>query len=306
MMKKLFSLIFLLLLTSTSLAEVIDIGNGYKINIPEGMTYTKKNALEIVRENFERRKLSKKEIKDMMFLLKKAGFDGTEDEIDIMSQEEFDYIERDKDEFGKAENDLIFLEVAQKCKDKKTDKSFKNCLSRELKIALNSEVGYTINMSNTVSQQMVRLNSLSLEELNKLSKKEYKKINKEHSSKIKFKSKSGKFSEKGTRKIRVTNDGNFYIVQKSTIIDNDFKYSLISFVISVDNRSLHVSATCFGESCKGVGSKMIEIIEPTFKIETQNITTYDIDNKEEMLMLVGKVRNGYKIFKIAKLLLILL
>ena len=60
MMKKLFSLIFLLLLTSTSLGEVIDIGNGYKINIPEGMTYTKKNALEIVRENFERRKLSKK------------------------------------------------------------------------------------------------------------------------------------------------------------------------------------------------------------------------------------------------------
>ena len=52
--------------------------------------------------------------------------------------------------------------------------------------------------------------------------------------------------------------------------------------------------------------EMIEIIEPTFKIETQNITTYDIDNKEEMLMLVGKVRNGYKIFKIAKLLLILL
>ena len=54
-----------------------------------------------------------------------------------------------------------------------------------------------------------------------------------------------------------------------------------------------------------IRQKMSEIIDPTFSVNPNGIKTYDFQKKQDMLDLITKVKNGYRIFKIAKLLMFL-
>ena len=112
--------IFLLLFTSASLAEVIDIGHGFKINIPENMYYYKIKNWDRRTDNFEFYELTQEEINDFKLLAKYAGFDRNEDQIEITSKEDFDWWEREKDDFGREENFGYLGEIIYKhCNKKK-------------------------------------------------------------------------------------------------------------------------------------------------------------------------------------------
>ena len=54
-----------------------------------------------------------------------------------------------------------------------------------------------------------------------------------------------------------------------------------------------------------IRQKMSEIIDPTFSVNPNGIKTYDFQKKQDMIDLITKVKNGYRIFKIAKLLMFL-
>jgi hypothetical protein len=50
---------------------------------------------------------------------------------------------------------------------------------------------------------------------------------------------------------------------------------------------------------------MAAIIDPTFSINPNGIKTYDFQNKQDMIDLISKVKYGYRIFRIARLLMFL-
>ena len=51
---------------------------------------------------------------------------------------------------------------------------------------------------------------------------------------------------------------------------------------------------------------MLKIIEPSFSLDTTKIKKFDINKKEEMIKMFNTVKNGYRYYKLAKLLIMLL
>ena len=295
-----------LFFNSTSVAEILDIGHGFKINIPENMSYDKRDGYEVVLKNLKNRGLTKKEIKYIISSWKDLGFGETEDEIYISSPEALEFEKRDGDVFGKAENDLVFAEIADTCRDKKSKKAFLNCLLAGLKIKINATMTFSISLSDNESSKLKRLNSLSDSEISTLGKKEIKNFRKEHAGKFKFKSKGGDFKEIGIRNIRITSKGDFYIEERSIVKWLGFKTTYTHYIIPFKNRAFIIQGKCFKKYCKGLEDKMAKIIEPIFALNHKKDETYDFDNKQKMIQLVNNVRKGYRIYKIAKLLIILI
>ena len=76
--------------------------------------------------------------------------------------------------------------------------------------------------------------------------------------------------------------------------------------IPYGNRLFMIQAYCFKKYCKGVEEKMAKIIEPTISLNTKNAKAYNYYKMDEMLKLVNTVRKGYRIYKVAKLLIFLI
>jgi len=305
--------IFLLLFTSASLAEVIDIGHGFKINIPENMYYYKIKAWDRMTEHFEFYELTQEEINDFELLAKYRGYDRNEDQIEITSKEDFDWWEREKDDFGREENFGYLGEIIDKhCNKKKLGEDsgkrrLMRCIGEHVKIRNNATVTFSVHVTNLESLKLKRLNSLSDSELATLGKKEIKNIRKEHTSKIKFKSESKRWKEKGVRHIKITSEAQFYILNRSVAKGpSGLKTIYTSMNIPYGNRLFMIQAYCFKKHCKGIEEKMAKIIEPTISINTKNAKAYNYYKIDEMIKLVKTVRKGYRIYKVAKLLIFLI
>ena len=76
--------------------------------------------------------------------------------------------------------------------------------------------------------------------------------------------------------------------------------------IPYGNRLFMIQAYCFKKYCKDIEKKMAKIIEPTISLNTKNAKAYNYYKIDEMLKLVTTVRKGYRIYKVAKLLIFLI
>ena len=91
----------------------------------------------------------------------------------------------------------------------------------------------------------------------------------------------------------------------NVIREGVFRSTYVSFNIPYKNRRFVIYAECTDEYCVDIRKKMAEIIDPTFSINPNGITTYDFQKKQDMIDLITKVKNGYRILRVARLLMFL-
>ena len=77
------------------------------------------------------------------------------------------------------------------------------------------------------------------------------------------------------------------------------------YVMAINNRIVQLFTFCDGKSCKNIDQKVAKILAPSFKMDSKK-QSFKLDNKEDMMKMVVTVRNGYRYYKIAKYLLLLL
>lgn len=302
--------LIILLFCTNIYAEIVEISENVRIKIPENKTYVKYNQLEHSLRNMGDAKFNDNEINRFLLSSKIAGSSGEEIAVHISSKKFFKYQENFKDDFGILENeamldDAIFL-CAKKLKKLKKSKKFSQCINKELKIANDYPYYFNVWLNKNEDREFKKLFSLTDDQIANLSSQEIKKINKKYSPKLKFKSKSKSFKYSGSQSIKITGTGDFYIEEMLNVIrEGVFRSTYVSFNIPYKNRRFVIYAECIDEYCVDIRKKMSEIIDPTFSINPNGIKTYDFQKKQDMIDLITKVKNGYRIFRIARLLMFL-
>lgn len=302
--------LIILLFCTNIYAEIVEISENVRIKIPENKTYVKYNQLEHSLRNMGDAKFNDNEINRFLLSSKIAGSSGEEIAVHISSKKFFKYQENFKDDFGILENeamldDAIFL-CAKKLKKLKKSKKFSQCINKEIKIANDYPYYFNVWLNKNEDREFKKLFSLTDDQIANLSSQEIKKINKKYSPKLKFKSKSKSFKYSGSQSIKITGTGDFYIEEMLNVIrEGVFRSTYVSFNIPYKNRRFVIYAECIDEYCVDIRKKMSEIIDPTFSINPNGIKTYDFQKKQDMIDLITKVKNGYRIFRIARLLMFL-
>ena len=307
-----FFFIIFLIFSTNSLAEIIEISSGIKIKIPNNKTYIEYNVADETINNQLDYRFTDKEISISNFVNKIEGRSGDEIGIHINSQKFFDFLKKEKDDFEILENDMIFDKVLTSCADEhNTTKGNEiwTCGVRKLAIILEDTSHYSVIYNTNEDIRHKKLFSLSDDEIATLSSKEIKKIRKSYKPKINFKSKGKHIKWRGTQLIKITGTGDFYIEEMLQVKRKEGKYTtektFISFTIPYNNRKFLIMSECVEEFCEGIKERMAKIIEPTFKINPSGITTYDFQKKQDMIELLERVKGGYKILRIARLLMFL-
>ena len=302
---------FLILIFCTNIsAEIVEIYNDVKIKIPENKTYVKYDKLEHMLKNMSDANFNDKEINRFLLSSKVAGSSGEEIAVHISSEKFFKYEENSKDDFGILENeamldDAIYL-CAKKLKTLKKRKKFNHCINKELKIANDYPYHFNVWLNKNEDKEFKRLFSLTDDQIAVLTSREIKKINKKYSPKLKFKSKSKLIKYSGSQNIKITGTGDFFIEEMLNVVrEGVFRSTYVSFNIPYKNRRFVIYAECTDEYCVDIRKKMAEIIDPTFSINPNGITTYDFQKKQDMIDLITKVKNGYRILRVARLLMFL-
>ena len=300
-------LVFFLFFINSALTESINLGHSAIINVPEGMGYYSYNAKKQFLENATRRSESKQKIKLMLDMITKSGWTDKDLNYEITSLKEIEFIEREKDLLSRAENDIAISKfVEEQGCNKKTNSAYKNCVFLSYKLYVDAVQSFTVGLPGNEAETFKKLNNMSDKQIEELSDKEIKLLRKEYASKIKNRSDSGRFSEKGTRNIKITSDANFYVENRSIVKQDGVEIVYVSYVLPFKNREFFIQGYCIKQYCEGIEEKMQEIIRPIFKIDTSGLTTYDFYKQEEMQKLISTVRNGYRIYSFAKYLLVLL
>ena len=302
-------LIILLIFCNIASAEIVLLGDLVKINIPEDKTYTKYNKLEHTMKNMSDAKFTDNEIDRVLNSAINAGSAGDEIAIHINSEKFFETEKNSKDDFGILENEAMLDDAIFSCAKKlgslnKSKKSI-NCIEKELRIINEATYYFNVWINKNEDLEFKELFSLSDDQIAELSAREIKQINKKYSPKLKFKSKSKEIIYSGTQNIKITGTGDFYIEEMLSVTRYGLKSTYVSFNIPYKNRRFVIFADCIDEFCIDIRQKMSEIIDPTFSVNPNGIKTYDFQKKQDMLDLITKVKNGYRIFKIAKLLMFL-
>jgi len=71
----------------------------------------------------------------------------------------------------------------------------------------------------------------------------------------------------------------------------------------LNDHFFYINSQCWSQkTCKNIDQLMIKIIEPSFSLDTTKIKKFDINKKEEMIKMFNTVKNGYRYYKLAKLL----
>ena len=304
-----YSLIIFLIFCKSVFAEVVMLSDIVKINIPDDKTYIKYNKLEHMLRNMNDAKFTDKEVNNTLLSSKISGSSGDEIALHISSEKFFKFEENSKDDFGILENeamldDAIFL-CAKKLKKLKKSKKFNNCINKELRIANEYPYFFNLWVNKNEDLKFKELFSLTDDQIANLSSRQIKKISKKYSPKIKFKSKSKYIKYSGSQKIKITGTGDFYIEEMLSVDRQGLKTTYVSFNIPYKNRRFVIFAECIDEYCIDIRKKMSAIIDPTFSINPNGIKTYDFQKKQDMIDLISKVKYGYRIFRIARLLMFL-
>ena len=125
-------------------AEQLKIEDGVFINIPDNKVYTVINANELVKGVIEARDLTQQESAIVEFIHKKGGQSSDDVVYYIQSQKNKEFYEKEDDPFGKAENDILFYRITEKCLEKFTKKGVHKCARREFSSVMNNDPSYQV------------------------------------------------------------------------------------------------------------------------------------------------------------------
>ena len=309
MMKKtLLSVLFvLLLIQGNTFAEILDLGNGLKINLPNNFSYSQETHEETDNDNALQE--TQEEIEAEQKSLAEAGFK-LSDKITSMALGLDSYIPelevlKKTGEFSDKTTKEI-MPVVKKCQRKKTEEASINCVFKKMLNHFKLLPSFEIMGASDVSDIFSELNELSSStELTKSEKKERDKYLKEIEKDFWINQTAGILNIKMKPKIIINDQGLWQIRYKghSTMMGLVLKTN--SYVMVVNNRIVVLATMCDGKSCKNIDQKVAKILAPSFKMDSKK-QSFKLDNKEDMMKMVVTVRNGYRYYKIAKYLLLLL
>jgi len=305
-MRYLLITLFLFLFTNCY-AEQYKLENNFIINLPNNTIVIKEPVFDAVERAFKTRRYTEKEKKIAFKMHLESG--ETKDDIiySLSTKEEDLFYKKDQDPFGKAENDIFLLGLINECEKLfKINKKITSCAMQKLQDYFKSDgVNYFFILFINNDPKYEKLFNMSDDELSNLSKKSIKNIRNKFASNINWKSKNKYFKEKGIRNIKITGTGDFYIETISTETTGKWKETNIRLILPYNNRRFIINATCRDEKCKNVKNKIAKILEPTFKINPNGVKVYDFNKKQDMLDLIQNVKNGYRIFRFAKLIFLI-
>lgn len=310
MMKKtLLSVLFvLLLIQGNTFAEILDLGNGLKINLPNNFSYSQETHEETDNDNALQE--TQEEIEAEQKSLAEAGFK-LSDKITSMALGLDSYIPelevlKKTGEFSDKTTKEI-MPVVKKCQRKKTDEAYMNCFGKKMFKHFKLLPWFAIMGATDVSDELSIFDEITSIELTKSEKKgrdKYlKEIENDHDAWIN--QTDGIMKAKMKPKIIIDDQGLWQIRYKghSTMMGLVLKTN--SYVMVVNNRIVVLATMCDGKSCKNIDQKVAKILAPSFKMDSKK-QSFKLDNKEDMMKMVVTVRNGYRYYKIAKYLLLLL
>ena len=309
MMKKtLLSVLFvLLLIQGNAFAEILDLGNGLKINLPNNFSYFQETLEETDNDNALQE--TQEEIEAEQKSLAEAGFK-LSDKITSMAPgldlytPEYEVLKKTGEFSDKATKEII--PVVKKCQRKKTEEAFTKCAGIKMFKHFKLLPWFSIMGATEVSDVFSELNEISSStELTKNEKKERNKYLKEIEKDDWINETVGMMKIKMKPKIIIDDQGLWQIRYKghTTMFGVVFKSN--SYIMVVNNRIVSLDTLCDGTSCKNIDQKVAKILAPSFKMDSKK-QSFKLDNKEDMMKMVVTVRNGYRYYKIAKYLLLLL
>ena len=122
-------------------------------------------------------------------------------------------------------------------------------------------------------------------------------ITKRHGSKQKHRQK---------KSLVILGDKWFFETKGKLVIDGE-KSKTHGLKTLLNDRVIYITSQCFSrKTCKNIDQLMLKIIGPTFSLEITKIKKFDTSNKKEMIKMFNTVKNGYRYYKLAKFLIMLL
>ena len=308
MMKKtLLSVLFvLLLIQGNASAEILDLGNGLKINLPNNFKYYQQTVGESKKDNFLQ--VPQEELEAWYKIAKEYGF--TQNTKITHMALGLDWLAPEIEVFRKTGDysDKAIKEVepvVKKCQRKKTEEASMNCVFKKMLNHFKLLPWFSIMGATEVSDSLSFLDKNSSTELTKSEKKERDKYLKEIEKDDWINETVGMMKIKMKPKIIIDDQGLWQIRYKghTTMMGVVFKSN--SYIMVVNNRIVSLDTLCDGTSCKNIDQKVAKILAPSFQMDSKK-QSFKLDNKEDMMKMVVTVRNGYRYYKLAKFLIVLL
>lgn len=300
-------LLILFFFSNSVFAEQYELEKGILINLPKNYAVTKEEVGVTVERALKSGRFTEEE-KEMRRIAHLQNGESVDDIMySIDSKKRIEFYEKDLDPWGKAENDIILSDLINECMSLyKVKKKIKKCAYDKTDQLLEFDgIDTFIILFKNEDPELNRLNNISDDVLSELSKKEIAQIRKKYASNINWRSKNKYFKEIGIRNIKITGMGNFYVETITSQKIGNYKSTNIRFILPYKNRRFIINANCQTSDCNNAKEKMAKIIEPIFKINTKGIKVYDFQKKQDMIELLEKVKNGYRAFKFAKLIFLI-
>jgi len=309
MKKTLLSVLFvLLLIQANAFAEILDLGNGLKINLPNNFSYFQQTLEQSNKDNGLQQ--TKEEIEADQKTLEEIGFN-LNSKVTSMALgmdwiiPEFETIRKTGTYSDKAMKEI--KPFIKKCARKKTDEALMNCVGIKMFKHFKLVPWFAIMGATDVSDELSIFDEISSTELTKSEKKErskyLKEIENDHDAWLN--ETIGIMKVKMKPKIIIDDQGLWQIRYKGHMNMMGAVFKANFYIMEVNNRIVQLMTMCDGKSCKNIDQKVDKILAPSFKINSKK-KSFNLDDKEDLMKLVGTVRAGYRYYKIAKFLIVLL
>ena len=306
MMKKiLFSILFLvLMIRGNALAEILDLGNGVKINIPNNFEYFRLPHEANWKYTAQALGATEKLIEDTKHSEKTLGFRGTE-KITVIGKKGI------AKGLGSLRKHLLegkniqtweeYSRISKACRNKGSLILKDKCRRKELF----KDPTFQILMADETSTEIKKITKFFDRPLDKIEKKEIEEFKKSSDYDFdKYKTEQYTAEYKGTYISKLVISGNQWFFEKSSeIVMHGIKSKTREFHTVLNDHFFYINSQCWSQkTCKNIDQLMIKIIEPSFSLDTTKIKKFDINKKEEMIKMFNTVKNGYRYYKLAKLL----
>ena len=313
-MKRFLAILVLgLLWSNNSFAELLDLGNEVKINIPNNFEYVQVPLKKFNEANALGLGFGASEIEEQYRERKKSfSYTGTE-MTTFIGTKGF------KNSYGKlleevlkgnqSSIDRISENLAQKCQNRTSEKFFYYCFFNQV----HADPLIQVVKSNGISFDFKEFNSIFNKPLSSIEKKEIIELKKEiKHNKFQKIYNTKTYKSKGKIKLNIIDEKRWSIeiigIEKLRgVRSKRHGYLLVinDYVFTIDAYSYCLKL----KDCENYDHLLKKIVEPSFSLPTANIEEFDLMKKKDLVKLIGTAKTGYKYYryyKMAKYLALLL
>jgi hypothetical protein len=312
-------LFIVLLIQGNAYAEILDLGNGVKINVPSNFEYSKSNHESDWIYTAKTLRATEKQIEEEKKLYESLGFSGAEKSIIIGKKGIVKgYVSYQK-HLREGKNIKTWEEysrINKACKNEdsltrrlnmklKKDRMLEKCRRKELFV----DPSIRIIKADEVSAELMKTSKFFDQPVNKVENKEIEEFKKRSGhvfDKYNTEKITEEYSIKKKTKIVIIGD-KWFLETSSKLVLQGIKSKGLVFSTVLNDRYFSISSQCVSrKSCKNIDQLMLNIIDQSFSLETTKIKKFDTNKKEEMIKMFNTVKNGYRYYKLAKFLILLL